>query len=29
MSKENMKWLAWTVLIIGIFVLADEFSRWY
>ena len=29
MSSENVKWLFWSVLIIGIFVLADEFSRWY
>ena len=29
MMKSNLKWFAWSMLIVGLMVIADEISRWY
>lgn len=27
--SSNLKWFAWSMLIVGLMVIADEISRWY
>jgi hypothetical protein len=29
MMKSNLKWFAWSMLFVGLMVLADVVSRWY
>jgi hypothetical protein len=29
MMKSNLRWFAWSMLIVGLMVIADEISRWY
>jgi hypothetical protein len=27
--RSNYRWFAWSMLIVGLMVIADEISRWY